>query len=248
MLIYLETAIVQRVQQGGKYAYAWRANFDGLRHLLMDSAWSRPTGCCMATDQRLTNSDILRFGKKLHPPSTRSFSLSAQGHSGTGAHSTCNPVDKSPVCHSQRPHRGTNYHLHYTRQFKVACYGWSINVLSLWEGGTWRRRQCQLWTFRVGNQNPWHSFCNATVLITSPMCLSKILTSRKKYIRIYVMKQDSICSIYNYISYILCMRNGETLLLLMIHNNTNRGPLTFWNQVKLFSPWALVDQLVMHQC
>lgn len=41
------------------------------------------------------------------------------------------------------------------------------------------------------------------------------------------MKQDSICGIYDYISYILRMRNGETLLPLVIHNNTNGGPLTF---------------------
>lgn len=32
-----------------------------------------PTGCCMATDQRLTNSDILRFGKKLHVSTSQDF-------------------------------------------------------------------------------------------------------------------------------------------------------------------------------
>lgn len=41
------------------------------------------------------------------------------------------------------------------------------------------------------------------------------------------MKQDFNCGIYDYISCILCMRKWETLLLLVIHNNTNRGPLTF---------------------
>lgn len=36
-----------------------------------DAVWSIPTGCRMATDQRLTNSDILRFDAKLHVSSSQ---------------------------------------------------------------------------------------------------------------------------------------------------------------------------------